>query len=329
MHLARAAARRMNHLTERFGVSIVKTAYLHELASSRDEPVVDDPPDGWVHPPASPMIVDTQWLDELRREYQSQPLTALGGTWNPEYAGEVPLTDFRGDNHYVWQRRLYEEVNYLTTILYANSHDPHGVLQTIDEDGAFGAEVLEYEGRLYSRDLVESANEINFLLDFLPIEARRPLRLIDVGAGYGRLAHRLSTVVAESEIFCVDGIAESTAICDAYIKFRGLESQVHVVPLTRLASIPTPVSVATNVYSFSEMSYESVAWWLDWLVDAGVQFLFIVPNLPGPSLTNERSYRELLDARGFHLWKTRRKYDDPLVDRHGLYPGVYYLFRRT
>ena len=45
---------------------------------------------------------------------------------------------------------------------------PHGVLAQIDEDGEFGAQCLELEGRLYSRDLVESANEINFLLDHLP-----------------------------------------------------------------------------------------------------------------------------------------------------------------
>jgi hypothetical protein len=53
-----------------------------------------------------------------------------------------------------------------------------------------------------------------------------------------------------------------------------------------------------------------------------------VPNLPGPSLVDGRSFADLLEARRFELWTTRPKYDDPLVDRYALYPGVYYLFRR-
>ena len=91
--------------------------------------------------------------------------------------------------------------------------------------------------------------------------------MIDVGAGYGRLAHRLATVLPDAEVYCTDGIAVSTAICDADIRYRGLADRVTVVPLTRLDSIPTPIRVASNVRSFSEMSYEAVAWWLDWLVD--------------------------------------------------------------
>jgi Methyltransferase small domain len=274
------------------------------------------------------MIVDTNWLRVLSPEYQLHPLAQLGGVWDPTYTTELPLTNFRGDNHFIWQRRMYAEPHYLATILYAKSHDHHGVLELIDEDGSFGAEVLEFEGRLYSRDLLDSVNEINFLLDHLPMRDLHPLRIVDVGAGYGRLAHRLATVAVESEIYCVDGIAVSTAICDAYIRFRELASRVKVVPLTSLESIRKPVSLATNVHSFSEMSYEAVEWWLDWLVDAGVQFLFIVPNGPELLLNNGRSFDDLLEARGFTLWKTRHKYDDPLMDRYGLYPGVYHLFRR-
>jgi hypothetical protein len=321
IRLRRAAVRSVNALARRLGVSVVRTSLLDELAS---KPPSAEPPE-----PPAPMIVDTAWLRQLSVGYRAHPLTKLGGYWDSGYTSELDLTDFRGDNHYVWQRRAFGEVNYLTTILYARSHDGHGVLDRIDEDGAFGAQSLELEGRLYSRDLVESANELNFLLDHLPAGDLRPLRLVDVGAGYGRLAHRLATVVRDAEIYCTDGIAVSTAICDAYIRYRNLTDRVTVVPLTRLHSIATPIPVATNVHSFSEMSYEAVAWWLDWLVDVGVRWLFVVPNLPGPSLVDGRSFEDLLDARGFELAATRPKYDDPLVDRYALYPGVYYLYGRS
>jgi hypothetical protein len=328
IRLRRAAVRSVNGLARRLGVSVVRTSLLDELAST---PAGAEPhqPSSWAPPGAAPMIVDTEWLRELSGEYRAHPVTQLGGYWDSEYTSELDLTDFRGDNHYVWQRREFGEVNYLTTILYARSHDGHAVLDRIHEDAAFGAQSLELEGRLYSRDLVESANELNFLLDHLPVADLRPLRLVDVGAGYGRLAHRLATVVPDAEIYCTDGIAVSTAICDAYIRYRNLADRVTVVPLTRLDSIATPIPVAMNVHSFSEMSYEAVAWWLDWLVDAGVQWLFVVPNLPGPALVDGRSFRDLLDVRRFELAATRPKYDDPLVDRYALYPGVYYLYRRS
>jgi Methyltransferase small domain len=328
IRLRRSALRGINRVSRKVGVSVVRASFLDQLASARDASE-RTPAESWVHRGAAEMIVDTDWLRELDAQYRDHRLAQLGGYWDSEYTSELVLNEFRGDNHYVWQRRQYGEEDYLATILYARSHDPHGVLAQIDEDGAFGAQCLELEGRLYSRDLVESANEINFLVDHLPTESLQPLRMVDVGAGYGRLAHRLATVFPDAEIYCTDGIAVSTAICDAYVRYRGLADRVTVVPLTRLDSIPTPIRVASNVHSFSEMSYEAVAWWLDWLVDAGVEWLFVVPNLPGPGLADGRSFEDLLTARGFELSTTRPKYADPLVDRYALYPGVYYLYRRA
>jgi Methyltransferase small domain len=322
-----AALRSVDGLARRVGLSVIRTSFLDQLA--RAKPSADGPEPSWVQGGPAPMIVDAAWLQELSAEYRAHPLTQLGGCWDSARTRELVLNDFRSDNPYVWQRRLYREVDYLTTILYVRAHDTHHVLDRAEEDGAFGAQVLELEGRLFSRDLLESANEINFLLDHLPNESLHPLRMVDVGAGYGRLAHRLATVLPDADIYCTDGIAMSTAICDAYIRYRHVEDRVTVVPLNRLDSIPTPITLATNVHSFSEMSYEAVAWWLDWLVDAGVEWLFVVPNVPGPALYDGRSFADLLDDRGFELRETRPKYDDPLVDRYALYPAVYYLYRRA
>ena len=330
----RTLGRAANRVTGKLGLVTVETSYLAELRATveRLSLTVQPQPTAVTPSPASPpdlsgSIVDTRLISRLTDEYRSHPLARLTGLWDDRHAAAIPLTNFRGDSHFVWQRAA-GEVNYLVTLLYVRSHDPHKLLDLIGEDGAYGAECLEFEGSLFSRDLLDSANEINFLLDELPLQHMGPLRIVDVGAGYGRLAHRLATVVPEAELFCVDGIAVSTAVCDAYIRCRGLTSRINVVPLTRLESIPTPVLLATNVHSFSEMSFEAVAWWLDWLVDIGVQYLFLVPNFPGPALNDGRSLLGLLTSRGFEVWRTRDKYDDGLMEKYGLFPGVYYLLRR-
>jgi len=336
--------RGLNRVTAAFGISILRTRSLDQLRSQPSpgplaSPAVDEggawlqAPDGWLEPSTSPMIVDVAWLRALTREYASHPVSSLrrlGGIWDDAFTTDIELSAFRGDTPYVWQRRTYETSNYLATISYTTARDPNGVLGVADEDGAFGAEVLLLAGVRYSRDLLDSVSEINFLLEHLPADCREPLRLVDVGAGYGRLAHRLAAVAPDCEIYCVDGVPLSTAICDAYLRYRGVGSRARVVPLTELDRVPTPIRVASNLWSFSEMSYEAVAWWLDWLVHAGVEFLFLVPNLPGFALVSDgRTYLDLLASRGFRPWVSRPKYEDPVAERYAIYPATYHLFRRS
>ncbi len=336
--LVQGAMRGVNRATRTVGLSVLRSSSLERFRTAHDAVGADaatgppgglQPPDGWARREESPSIVDPRRLHELEQAYQQHPVTRLGGHWDTDHTRGVSLSAFRGDNAFVWQRRLYDTQNYLATIVYLRAHDDHGLLDLLDEDGAFGAEVLTVSGRRYSRDLLDSVNEISFLLDELPSEALTPLRLVDVGAGYGRLAHRLAAARPDSELYCVDGIAVSTAVCDAYLRYRGLESRVAVVPLTQLDAVPMTVSVATNIHSFSEMSYEAVDWWLGWLAQLGVEFLFLVPNSADPALIDGRSFRDRLDAHGFQQWKKRRKYTDPVVDEYGVYPGTYYLFRRA
>src|SRR3546814_16107320 len=59
------------------------------------------------------------------------------------------------------------------------------------EDGLFGCWTQRFPGHpRCSRDLLDSVNELSFLDRHLSIRGRDGLRILDLGAGYGRLAHR-------------------------------------------------------------------------------------------------------------------------------------------
>jgi 2-polyprenyl-3-methyl-5-hydroxy-6-metoxy-1,4-benzoquinol methylase len=63
----------------------------------------------------------------------------------------------------------------------------------LEEDDDFGAEVFDFHGKVVSRDLLDSIIEINFLDRHLGFSSRRAVNVLDIGAGYGRLAHRMAT----------------------------------------------------------------------------------------------------------------------------------------
>ena len=57
-----------------------------------------------------------------------------------------------------------------------------------------------------------------------------PLRLLDIGAGYGRLAHRLAESVPATEIMCTDAVPASTFLSEFYLRFRGVDNRATAVP---------------------------------------------------------------------------------------------------
>ena len=247
---AKSAGRVANGL----GYTLVSSPHLRTLQDSLESVGLSDSKDNLFRQSETECIVDAAQVRELDAKYRAHPLTRLGGLWTETHASYVSLSDFRGDNPFVWQGGSFGDLQYLVTIQHVLAHDRYDLLDTLDEDAAFGATVLEFEGKLYSKDLLDSACEITFLLDHIPLDDLNGSRIVDVGAGYGRLAHRLAVLLPKAQIFCVDGIAVSTATCDAYIRFRQLQSQVTTVPLTELDSVSGPALLATNVHSFSEMS---------------------------------------------------------------------------
>lgn len=284
-------------------------------------------------------------LAELRERYHrfDAPVTRHTA-WNADFvAHEVDLRAFRGDVAYVWQARDFNAApHYVATACYAREIDRRGLLAQLGEDDLFGARTYRLGDSLtLSRDLLDSVLELNFLDRHTDLFTREDVRMLDIGAGYGRFAHRAVRALPNlTEVLCTDAIAESTFLCEYYLRFRGVDQVAHTIPLDEIGArlAATHVDFATNIHSFSEMPFEAITWWLDLVAAREVPWLLVVPNPMdngGDALVSEEadgSRRDFLPgilAHGYRLAVKEPKHLDPLIQRHGVTPTCYWLFRRT
>lgn len=240
--------------------------------------------------------------------------------------GGVDLETFRGGNAYV---ALYGGSDPLAArlrfFIFADAvrrKDPMQLLDTLREDGAFGCVTFVYPGLgRISRDLLDSVVEINFLHKHLKVLDRDDLSVLDIGAGYGRMAHRMLEANPRLNSYtCVDAVPESTFLCEFYLKYRGLLHRAQVVPLDRLEQAlgSQRYDLALNIHSFSECTFAAIEWWLNQLQLLNVPNLMIVPNHPEQFLSFEidgtrRDYTPLLHRFGYELVAREPLFDDPAV----------------
>lgn len=263
---------------------------------------------------ASGLSADAPRLVELRAAYeQVDPAVRVHSRWTDDVI--TPWLDFgyfRGDNAYVWQYRESRRISELKYLVYLQdvlARDTPHLLDVLEEDGAFGCWTFEFEGLpRCSRDLLDSVSELLFLHTELGVlDGTRP-RVLDVGAGYGRMAHRYVTAVpATTDYCCVDAIPESTFLCEYYVAHRGIAPPARVVPLTDVGSLtPGAFDLAMNIHSWSECTLAAIEWWVGHLARLEVPTLFVVPNEADGFLSLEVDARRLdylpvLAAAGYHL----------------------------
>jgi hypothetical protein len=257
-------------------------------------------------------------LTELRRRYEMVDSSFVKhGFWSRGFVDEeLRLDRFREDNCYLWQLRRVGEnprLKYFTYASYLAGIDSRGLLERLGEDGKFGCITFEYERypRL-SLDLLDSINEISFLDRHWSIFDRKGFSVVDIGAGYGRLAHRMvQSVQGIDHYYCLDAIAESTFLCEWYIRYRGIDRQATAVPLDEIKSrfYKLRPDLAVNIHSFSEMTYDAIEAWILWLASIAVPVLLIVSNegrdllsMDKPeSLPTRRDCLPLLAQHGYKL----------------------------
>ncbi|MGH8530456.1 MAG: putative sugar O-methyltransferase [Nevskiales bacterium] len=284
---------------------------------------------------------DHPQLQVLRERYQrlTSPAT-VPSHWNTEFLrGNLDLCYFRGDNAYVWQYRAAGsdlELRYYLSLLYLKKLDQRGLLSALGEDGLFGCWKFTFPDHpAISRDLLDSVNELYFLDRHMQIFSRAGLRVLDIGAGYGRLAHRMVTALPQLERYtCVDAVPESTFLCDYYLRFRQCEAKARSIPLDEIEQALTPggVDPAVNIHSFSECTLAAIEWWLAWLKRLRVPVLMIVPNNGDKLLSTERNRKHLdflpaLEAAGYRLKLREPKYLDETMQRLAQKnPDYYFLF---
>ncbi len=299
--------------------------------------------DGVPLPPGAEVELraDHPRLRELHDAYaRLDHAAAVATQWSDSFLKKnLSLAWFRGDNAYVWQLRLFSDSartrNYLA-LLDIQSRDKAGLLEELEEDGLFGAYRFFYKAHPpVSRDLLDSVNEINYLDAQMGLFGLDAPTVLDIGAGYGRLAHRMATGVPKLARYdCTDGVAESTFLCEYYTRFRGLGEKVRVVPLTEVASLADRYDVAVNLHSFSECSHAAIRWWLERIAEREIDWLLIVPNTQGTLLSTEydgqrEDFLPDVLAAGYELADHRPIYEsDDLRDMIGIH-DEFFLFRRT
>lgn len=290
--------------------------------------------------PESYLRPDNPRLVDLERRYAGLRVPmADSSQWTKQYvAAEVDLRRFRGELAYVWQRRDgNDDSSFRLTEEYVASFDRLGLRERLTEDSAFGVSALTVDGRTVTRDLLDSIVEIGFLDRHLGISRRR-LRVLDIGAGYGRLAHRLvQAFPGMVDVFCVDGVAVSTFLSEFYLRYRGASPQATVVQLDEIEEVLSrnPVDVAINIHSFSECPMSAVEGWLDLVARHRIPRLMVVPNAIDNGGTRPLSFeadgtwRDLMPlfrAKGFKLMTTEPKYLDAAVQARGVSPTHQFLF---
>ena len=285
---------------------------------------------------------DHPCLTDLRRRYEALgPPLCTQSFWAEEYLQrDLDLRWFRGDNAYVWQTRHLgtdPALRYELFARYLATVDTRGWLGGLEEDGAFGCWTFAGPGgRPVSRDLLDSVNEMCAIDRTWGLFDGRTFEVLDIGAGYGRLAHRMAAVTGElSAYHCVDGVPESTYLCGYYLAHRGVEraQSVPADQLDRLAG--HAIDLAVNVHSFSETSVATIEAWLDLVVELDIPRLLVVPNDPDDLLSYEvdhsrREFMPSLEARGFRLRATEPVVrPDHLRRLIGLRDRFYFFERRA
>jgi len=210
--------------------------------------------------------------------------------------------------------------------------DRLGLLDRLIEDENFGNFAFSIAGRQISRDLLDSIAEIYFLDRHLGLSSRVGFRVLDVGAGYGRLAHRMTSALGGVErYYCTDAVAVSTFVSEYYLRFRGAEKAV-VVPLDEIEAElrSQPVDLAINIHSFSQCRMEAIEWWIRLLSRHRVRNLMIIPNRSSSGgerlLTNDgQDFLPLLEQYGYRTIVKEPKYLDPVVQEFGLLPTWHHL----
>jgi putative sugar O-methyltransferase len=248
----------------------------------------------------------------------------MWATW-PDRVSE---TDFRREGDYLAQLAGgATEQHYRNTVEYIRETIGFDI-SALQEDDAFGVVRVDVDGLSVTRDLIDSVLEVNFLFENLDLLRDTSITVLDIGAGYGRFAHRFTQVFPNSFVYCTDAIEKSSRICESYLKYRGVE-RARVVSMDEAARISDRIDLAVNIHSWSECTLGAINAWLAILAEKRVKNLFVVPHTVHCA-TMERdgtsnTFLPWILQSGFNLVCSRPKYPAG-VD--GLYPTQYYLFER-
>lgn len=282
---------------------------------------------------------DNPRLRELRETYAGLDRPAVKDSrWQREsIEAFLNLRYFRGETLITWHYRELPRITrlkYFVLMRYVADRDELGLLNRLTEDGAFGCWTYSYPGHpRVSRDLLESVNEISFLERQLSLSKLDRFSVLDIGAGYGRLAHRMAAAYPNlAEYCCLDAIPESTFLCEYYLRFRDCAPPARVVSLDAVDSLTAgEFDLAVNIHSFSECTLAAIEWWVERLRALRVPRLLVVPNEPTDLLSLEPDgarldFAPVLERAGYRVTHVEPVVEDPAVRELVPLPDHFHLF---
>lgn len=339
MTLKRSIKQFVNFILRVYGHEIVQSSLLYDWQKSSQilPRHIDAPlPDG----AENYLRQDHPRLKSLQERYSlfDKSITAPL-VWTDDQLTPDEVKYFRGDNAYVWQLRgqNMSAINYALTTYYVKSIDNLHLLERLVEDNHFGVFTFPIDNKTVSRDLLDSIIEINFLEKHLNVSSWNNLNVLDIGAGYGRLAHRMTSALPNINTYlCTDAVAYSTFISEYYLRFRHLDKKAKVIPLDEIVTAlhSQRMDIAVNIHSFSECRIPAIEWWLSLLAKNRVRYLMIAPNSGNHGgqllLTNDRhDIQKVVEKHGYKLVAKEPKYRDPIVQEYALNPTYHYLFEMS
>jgi putative sugar O-methyltransferase len=280
----------------------------------------------------------------LQAKYSRVSAAAMNHSqWRREYImREIDLEHFRADSAYMWQRRDFNfPINYLCTYYYIKQSAYGRLLELCTEDKLFGIQAIELGDQVITRDRLDSVCELSFLQMALELKQKSRLRILDIGSGYGRFAHRAVQCFPSMRVLCADAIPESSFLCEFYLRFRGVDRSAKIVELHELTATTISenrVDLAVAINSLSECSASAISWWLELLAESKVRYLFFIPHsgYEGGKLSfsaeincaDPADIMQLIHRHGYKVIVSMPKYDNPLLQDCGVSPSYHYLFER-
>lgn len=269
-------------------------------------------------PIAAYATLEAQYLDFFKaHNFNLNPTVWQGRAFVEKSLGSKGLDNFRSGsyNAYVWQpkgsvlERFYAELTALP--------EARRMFQCTKEDGSFGVTTLNVRGTTISRDLLDAILELIFLeRTFAGLKPMGNVSIIDVGAGYGRLAKRYRDCFPSATYKIVDGIPVSTVLSQVYLGRYGYADSV--VPLFDLEATLATVrpDLLVNTHSFPEMHPHDITFFVRLAAAYEVRYIFIAPNkltkTPNLVTNKDESIDEILKHFGYELFRFENLFFDEL-----------------
>jgi hypothetical protein len=220
-------------------------------------------------------------------------LSALGMWEEWQKKASASISKFATEAVYATQNS-YSEERFKEVAKEVAAFGPVDVVFGRTRDAEFGARVVETELGGVTRMWLDGNVEIDFIRRNIPNMER--LRVLDIGAGYGRLAVMMRPLV--KEYTCVDPVKVSTEICRTYT--ARFDPRVITLGIEEFVNSNAKYDLAINIHCWNECTLEQVDAWIEAIADRKIQHLFTVDHgRPGAAYNawnNTGSFRPVIES---------------------------------